>query len=112
MASPDELWVVDFGDPYPSEPAHRRPALVLGPPASFGSAMPFLIVCPLTTSRRGLSLHVEIEPTADNGLAATSYVQCELVRSVNTRRLVERMGTIDLEIHHAVREVIRTLMAM
>jgi mRNA interferase MazF len=109
MASPDEVWIVDFGDPYPSEPAHRRPALVLGPSASFGAAMPFVIVCPITTAMRGLSLHVEVEPTTGNGLRETSYVQCELIRSLNVQRLVERVGVIDLATSGQVREVVRTL---
>jgi len=26
-----DIWLVDFGDPYPREPAHRRPALEVGP---------------------------------------------------------------------------------
>ena len=29
MASPNELWLTDFGAPYPGKPAHFRPALVV-----------------------------------------------------------------------------------
>ena len=64
MASVDELWLVDFGTPHPAEPAHHRPALVVGPPEVFGSAFPFVIVLPLTTARRDLSFHVEVEARA------------------------------------------------
>ena len=60
MASVDDLWLVDFGDPYPGEPAAHRPAL--GPPDTFGADFPFVIVASLTTVPRGLSLHVEIDP--------------------------------------------------
>ena len=42
MASVDELWLTDFGDPYPGEPASFRPALILGPPSSFGATFPYL----------------------------------------------------------------------
>lgn len=110
MASIDDLWVVDFGDPFPGEPAHHRPALVLGPPDSFGVDFPFVIVCPLTTTRRGLSLHVEVESTEDTGLDATSYIQCELLRSVSRRRLVHRLGAIDAATHHAVADIVATLL--
>ena len=44
MASIDDLWLVDFGEPYPGEPAAHRPALVIGPPETFGPAFPFVIV--------------------------------------------------------------------
>lgn len=110
MASIDDLWLVDFGDPYPGEPAAHRPALVLGPPDSFGAAFPFLIVTPLTTTRRGLSIHVEVESTNATGLDETSYIQCELLRSINRRRLVHRLGTIDLDISLRVSSVVKALL--
>lgn len=110
MASVDDLWLIDFGDPFPGEPAHHRPALVLGPPDTFGPDFPFVLVAPLTSTRRGLSLHVEVEPTPANGLDGTSYVQCELVRSVNRRRLVHRFGVVDLVTKERVGDVVKTLL--
>ena len=110
MASVDETWSVDFGDPYPGEPAAHRPALILGPPTTFGPAFPFVVVTPLTTARRGLSLHIEIEATDTTGLSSTSYVQCELLRSINANRLVHRLGRVGPEVSHAVATVVRTLL--
>lgn len=109
MASIDEIWLVDFGGLYPGDPAARRPALVLGPPDIFGPGFPFVTLAPLTTARRGLSLHVEVEATADTGLYETSYVQCELIRSVDRRRLVHRLGQIDTDAGRRVTSVLRTL---
>lgn len=64
----------------------------------------------MTTTRRALALHVEVEPSADNGLHETSYVQCELLRSVNVRRLITQLGVIDLATSTSVESVIRTLL--
>ncbi|MGF1595553.1 MAG: type II toxin-antitoxin system PemK/MazF family toxin [Acidimicrobiales bacterium] len=110
MASVDQLWLVDFGDTYPGEPAERRPALVVGPPDTFGPWFPFVIVVPLTTARRGLSLHIEVEADGQSGLGATSYVQCELIGSVNRNRLTHRLGVIGPDISSQVRTVLRTLL--
>lgn len=110
MASVDDLWLVDFGDPYPGDPATVRPALVVGPPDAFGRDFPFVIVAPLTTTQRGLSLHVEIESGAATGLDETSYAQCELLRSINRRRLVHRLGQIDSSASHQVTSVLKTLL--
>lgn len=110
MASVDELWLVDFGDPYPGEPAAHRPALVIGPPDTFGPTFPFVIVTPLTTTRRGLSLHIEVEANADTGLDETSYIQCELIRSINRTRLVHRLGSIDSDVGAQVTDIIKTLL--
>lgn len=111
MASINDLWLVDFGEPYPGEPAAHRPALVIGPPDSFGPAFPFVIVTPLTTTRRGLSLHIEVEPRSENGLDETSYIQCELLRSINRKRLVHQIGTINVGTSRRVASVIKTLLS-
>lgn len=104
-----ELWIVDFGDPFPGEPAHHRPAMIVGPPGIFADSFPFRIVVPLTATHRGLSLHVEIEAGERNGLDGTSYAQCELVRSINQARLVHRLGHIDAEVAGRVDSVLRVL---
>lgn len=110
MASVDELWLVDFGEPHPSEPAFQRPALVLGPPDIFGIGFPLVIVAPLTTTDRSLSLHVEVGPTALTGLRRRSFVQCEQIRSINKTRLIEPLGTIDLDTARTVDQAIRNLL--
>ncbi|MCP4304592.1 MAG: type II toxin-antitoxin system PemK/MazF family toxin [bacterium] len=110
MASVDDLWLVDFGEPYPGEPAAHRPAMILGPPDTFGPGFPFVIVAPLTSSRRGLSLHVEVEATNDTGLDTASYVQCELIRSINRNRLVHRLGAVSPDISNQVATVTKTLL--
>ena len=110
MASVDEIWLVDFGEPFPGEPANRRPAVVVGPPDHFGPDMPFVMVCPCTTTHRGLSLHVELEPSPTTGLDTTSYVQCELIRSIGRRRLVARLGAVDPAASHHIHQIIKTLL--
>ena len=110
MASVDDLWLVDFGRPYPGEPADIRPALVVGPPEAFGPAFPFVVVVPLTATRRGLSLHIEVEATEATGLDEISYAQCELLRSISRHRLVHRLGAVDLEASRRVAAVVRTLL--
>ncbi len=110
MASVDDIWLTDFGDPYPGEPASHRPALVIGPPDTFGPGFPFVIMIPLTTSRRVLSIHVEVEATAATGLNNTSYLQCELIRSVNQNRLIHRIGAISTDVSSNVAAVVKTLL--
>lgn len=110
MASPDDVWLVEFGDPYPGEPAHHRPALVIGPDVIFGPNFPFVIVAPMTTSFRGLSLHVAVEPSDETGVDDVSYVQCELLRSINRRRLVTRLGAVGSDTSAEVERAVRTLL--
>lgn len=69
-----------------------------------------MILAPLTTTHRQLSLHVEVRANAATGLRHTSYVQCELIRSVNTRRLLHKIGTIDADTSLQVDTIVRTLL--
>lgn len=110
MASPDEIWIVDLGDPVPHEPALDRPALIIGPPLTFGEGFPFVIVVSITTVHRGLSLHVEIEPGKATGLDEVSYIQCELVRSVSRKRLIHRLGMVNEATSNQVTQTLRTLL--
>lgn len=111
MASIDDIWLADFGDPYPGEPAWNRPALVLGPPDAFGTDLPYVILTPLTTTRRGLSIHIEVDANDTTGLDETSYVQCELIRSVNRRRLIHRLGVVDPSVREQVADVLKALLS-
>lgn len=110
MASVDDIWLVDFGDPFPGEPAFHRPALVVGPPDTFGQGFPFTILVPLTTTDRGISLHVSVEPGEDTGLDDVSFAQCELIRSVNRKRLIHPLGVVSAECSQQVATVVRTLL--
>lgn len=110
MASVDEIWIVNFGAPFPGEPAKHRPALVIGPGEAFGPGVPFVIVAPLTTVHRNLSLHIEVEADTLTGLDDTSYIQCELIRSINRERLVHRIGSVELATSRKVATVIKTLL--
>lgn len=110
MASPGDLWLIDFGDPFPGEPASRRPALIVGPAGIFGPDFPVSLVVPLTTTRRGLSIHVEVGADPATGLHTTSYAQCEQIRSVGKRRLIHHLGAVDAATWHRVDTVLRTLL--
>lgn len=75
--------------------AHSTPALITGPLETCGATFPFSDVVLLATTRRGLSLHVDVAPTVERGLQATRYVHGELIRSINRKRLVRRPGVVD-----------------
>jgi mRNA interferase MazF len=86
-----ELWFVDFGDPIGHEQGYRRPAVVVSADRMNASRAGLVIVVPVTTTRRGLPSHIEIEP-AGTGLKNTSYAKAEDIKSVSVERLVRRLG--------------------
>ena len=89
----NEIWLVDFGPGHPAEPAGYRPSLVLGPRPGWVD-VPNLVVAPFTTTPRNFRSYVEVEPSEENGLEETSYLQCEQIRSVNQNRYVTTLGRL------------------
>lgn len=86
-----ETWLVDFGDPIGREQAGLRPAIVVSADELNESQAGVAVVVPLTTTRRGLPSHVEVDDAA-SGLDDVSYAKCEDVKSISVARLVARLG--------------------
>jgi len=105
-----EIWLTDFGDPFPHEPAGKRPAVIIGPRTNRTTSLPFVFAVPITTTLRKSVCHVEIYPNAENGLKILSAAQTELMRSISRERCVEQMGIIDTDGWNAIRESVQALL--
>lgn len=101
-----DLWLLDLGEPIGHEQGWTRPALIISSD-HWNRHASTVTVLPLTRSKHDLPTRVEIEPAASNGLDATSYARCEDVRSISERRLIHRIGTVDLLVMASVAHNIR-----
>lgn len=70
-----------------------------------------VVVIPITSTRRGLPSHVELEP-GTTGLAVTSYAKGEDLKSVSTERLAHRLGTVPAEQLEQAQRAIRMLLGL
>jgi mRNA interferase MazF len=87
-----DIWLVDFGAPVGHEQGHRRPALVISADRFNRSRAGLVIVLPITSTRRDLPSHIELDPGA-TGLTHPSYAKTEDIKSVSADRLVTRLGS-------------------
>lgn len=106
-----EIWLVDFGMPVGREQAGTRPAVVVSTDALNEGPSGVVLVVPLTSTRRQLPSHVEIEPGA-SGLDHPSYAKCEDVKSISERRLVDRLGAADSESMFEMVRILRYLLEL
>ena len=86
-----DIWLLDLGDPIGREQAGRRPAVVVSDDAMNDGPSGLVIVVPVTTARRGLPSHIELDD-GSTGLDEVSYAKCEDVKSVSERRLISCLG--------------------
>ena len=101
--------MVDFGDPVGHERGYRSLAVVISADRLNRSAAGLAIVVPLTTTRRDLPSHVELEP-GETGLQRTSYAKVEDLKSVSTARLTRLLGTAPPAAVHRIGRIVSMLL--
>jgi len=87
-----DVWLVDFGSPIGREQAGRRPAVIVSDDLMNTGPSGLVIVVPMTSRRRDLPSHVEIDPAG--GLDTASYAKCEDVKSISAERLTHVIGVV------------------
>lgn len=106
-----EVWLVDFGEPVGREQAGIRLAVVASSDALNEGPAGVVLVVPVTSTRRGLPSHVEIE-SGESGLDHTSYAKCEDTKSVSQQRFVDRLGVAGPEAMFEIQRVLRYLLEL
>ena len=91
-----ELWWVDLGMPYGSEPAYRRPVLIIQNDFFNYSKMNTTIVIPLTSNE----LYAEAPGNIllnkeDSKLPKDSVIVISQIRVIDKQRLIERITKVN-----------------
>jgi mRNA interferase MazF len=76
-AARGEIWLVDFGEPMGHEQGYRWPAVVVSSNRMNASRAGLVIVVPITSRKRGLPSHVEIDADNTTGLRRIGHVSPE-----------------------------------
>jgi mRNA interferase MazF len=90
-----EVWWVDFGEPFGSEPAFRRPAVVVQADAYNRSQLATVLLVPLTRSLEWAKApgNVLLRPK-HSGLKHASVANVSQLTVSDRRRLLERVGSL------------------
>lgn len=106
-----DVWVVDFSPVEGHEQGGQRPALVLSVDAFNASKADLVTVLPITSKARAVRTRVSVKPPEGN-LSVPSYVICEQVRTVSTRRLARRLGPVSPATLEKSAEIVRLLLGL
>jgi mRNA interferase MazF len=88
-----DIWLVDLNPVRGHEQAGIRPCAVVSTHGFNRGPAGLLVVLPLTTTDRGIPLHVALQPP-EGGVRRRSFIKCEDIRSIARDRLIERWGTL------------------
>ena len=106
-----DVWLVSLNPTRGHEQAGVRPAVLVSIDAFNNGPAGLAVVVPMTTTRRGIPLHVMVEPP-EGGVRERSFVKCEDIRSVSTERLIERWGALSARTMAAVEDRLRVLLQL
>lgn len=108
-----EIWWVDFGEPFGSEPGFRRPALVVQADPFNESLIATVLLVPLTRSVGLASApgNVLCRPR-DSGLRHPSVANVSQVTVADRRRLLERAGALPGRVMTRVDEGLRQVLGL
>jgi mRNA interferase MazF len=98
MPQRGEIWLVNLDPTVGSEIRKTRPVVVLSSD-SIGR-LPLKLVVPITDWKPAFAAdfwHIQLEPSAQNGLTKVSAADALQTRSVDTRRFVKPLGVISSE---------------
>ena len=88
-----DVWRVQLDPVVGHEQGRQRPVAVVSSDRLNTIGAGLLIVCPVTRTERRIEFHIEVDPP-EGGLTARSFVQCDQARTISTKRLRSRMGTL------------------
>ena len=106
-----DVWFLDFGDPMGHEQGLRRPALVVSTNDYNHGPAALTVVVPLTTRDKGVRWQVRIDPP-EAGLARSSFIKCDDVRSVSIERFSRYVGQVSRQTLAEVEDRLRILLEL
>ena len=110
MPTSGDVVDLDLGAPEGREAGFRHPAVVVTAQRILDASPSVIHVVPLTSTIR--PFHSEIVLAADdsNGLSVTCAAQCQHVRSVSPRRILQVRGNVGVAAFAQIRETIAVLL--
>ena len=106
-----EVWLVDLSPTKGHEQSGRRPGLVVSVDLFNHGPAGLVVLLPISTVAKGVPLHVQVNPP-EGGLKQRSFVKCEDVRTISTRRLLDQRGTVSPRTLSAVEDRLRILLGL
>jgi mRNA interferase MazF len=102
-----EIWTTTIPPTGGHEQHGTRPVLVIADTSS-----PMVMVIPFTSNTRALRLPhtVQIKPSENNGLSASTIALVLQLRALDRRRLIEKLGNLESQPLDSVVDALRSML--
>jgi mRNA interferase MazF len=110
MPTSGDVVDLDVGPPEGRQAGFRHPAVVVTAQRILDASPSVIHVVPLTSTIRQFHSEIVLAPEDASGLDATSAAQCQHVRSVSPRRILQVRGNVGVTALTQIRETIAVLL--
>lgn len=108
-----DVWWVDFGQPFGSEPGYRRPVIVMQAEPFNRSRIDTVIVVPMTTNAElGAAPGNVLCSSKQTGLRKPSVANVSQLAVIDRRRLQEKVGAIPAQLMSRLEDGVRLVLAL
>ncbi|NOT48169.1 MAG: type II toxin-antitoxin system PemK/MazF family toxin [Acidobacteria bacterium] len=104
-----EIWLANLSPTIGREQAGLRPVLITSSNYFNQGFAQLVFAIPITSRDKHIRSHIAVRPP-EGGLAATSFIMCEAMRSISKERLTKPLGTISSETIGKVEDTLRILL--
>ena len=110
MLTSGDVVDLDLGAPEGREAGFRHPAVLVTAQRILDADPSVVHVVPLTTTVRGFHSEITLDPDEANGLDQTSSAQCQHIRAISPRRILDVRGNVGAASLARVRETIALIL--
>ena len=90
-----EVWWVDYGIPFGSEPGYRRPSLIVQDDFLTNSNFQTVLAAPLTTNEMLANMRGNVfMPKGEAGLSKASVIVLPHMKTCDKVRFIEKIGKV------------------
>jgi mRNA interferase MazF len=105
-----EIWEINLSPTVGAEIKNGRPAVIINDDAI--GILPLKVIVPITAWKdryHGAIWMVRIEPDSENSLSKLSAIDTFQIRSISTKRVVRKIGSVSSNVLDQVKAAIRAV---
>ncbi len=105
-----QIWEINLSPTVGAEIKKKRPAAIISDDAI--GVLPLRVIVPITEWKKnfyGAVWMVKIDPNGYNNLTKTSAIDCFQIRSISTRRLLRKIGSVSPKMLNEIKTAIKAV---
>ena len=106
-----EIWLINLDPVVGHEQGRKRPAVIVSDDKLNHGPSGLVTVVPITGTRRDIPMHIHVKRGV-GGLVKDSWILCDQVRTISTRRLIKPYESVDEEVMRCIEEKLRIALSL